>query len=478
MSRPQHLLHRVRERAQLSVDDMAALVAMDPSKIEALERGHPYVEQEILERYALGLGTTTEALLADEEPSAVAMLFRSMRANGTELANFADSGLQDVLGTFVRCVRNIAGLQRKVDPQPHKLAWRERIRTEGLAPRVALHEQARRLAGEFRRYLGMPLDAPIASMRALAEDLGITTLFVEIEDEQVARTFDGAALMDPDPAILVNLASGGDKWWRTRMTIAHELCHLLHDRDALDPANPRKFFLLSPHLPERGQPSPWQLTEHFEDLEARASSFAGELLAPAAAIEQLLAGQDPTRVESIKLVGDHFMIGATTAINRLRDTFRLSQEQRLGMASRMRKAGLAGKLVTLRAGPHPDAVPPGAHLPGPEFTALVLRALSTGAIDAIEARAHLGLRLTDQLPDVAGLPASQRAPMMTATQRARTVAEQHLRRVDAHDELTLGELAEEGDGWRVEVFRRRPAGGSEPIGELEISEEFMVRGSM
>lgn len=468
-----HVLRRVREHAGLNVDEMATLVHLTPEAIEALERGGPYVKQDVLERYAVALGMSTDAVLAGEEPGAVAMLFRSMRAHGTSLDVFAGSGLQDVLGLFVRAVRDMARLRDSLGETSRRLRWLDGIPARPLPTHAQLHEQAHRLAAELREFLGIAPDAPIESMRTLAGQLGIATLFVEIEDEQVGQRFDGAVLLDPDPAILVNLVSGGHKWWRTRMTIAHEICHLLHDREALDPSRPRKFFLLSPRT-ERGQAPPWQLTEHFDDVEARANSFAGELLAPSHAVRQLLGGQDPTRLEAIKRVGDHFMIGATVAINRLRDTFQLSAEQRAQMQSSARAASLAGRLATGLPGAHPDAVTTGVGLPGPEFEALVLRALARGVIDPVAARAHLGLRMSDPLPPGPALSPRQCEPLLTPVERARNAAESYLFRRAPAGDVCLAGVEATAAGWSARVVR---LGGARPeaLGDLDVARDFTVR---
>lgn len=477
MPRPSPL-RRVRESAGLSVIETAELVDVSEAMLEELESRGRYVEPELLDRYANAFGMTKRALLAGQDAGAVAVLFRSMRAHEA-LEPLLSSGVQEALGGFVRAVRERAEVRRLLGEQtePRRLAWLEQISPAGLRAPEELHAQARQLAAQFRAYLGIDPVEPIASMLAVAQAVGVTVMFVEADDEPDGPAVDGAALLDPDPAILVNLpAGGGAAWWRTRMIVAHELCHLLHDRGSLAQSG-REFFIFSPHRPghARRSGSQWQLVDRFQDMEMRANAFAGELLAPSPGVRSLVGDDDPTALAVIQRISDHFMIGMTTAVNRLRDTFQLSSEQRKAMERRVRRAQIFAGPTSAAPQSHPDANLRGSTLRDAEFEGLVLRALAAGRLDPIAARDYLGLRLSDPLPESPSLPPQVREPLLTSEHRARHAGERFLRRDAGDPRLCLGALEGTTDGWRAAILERTDRGTFRERGAVLISNTFAVK---
>lgn len=467
-------LRRLRESAGLSAFEFAELVGLDPANVEAYERGERYIERYVFEQCANTFGMTRRALLAGEDPGAVAVLFRAMHANQA-LAPLVSSGIQEALGSFVRAVRERTEVRRLLGEEspPERLAWLERI--PPAPPAHDLHKQARDLAQQLRAYLRLEPHTPIRSMLEIARSLGITVLFVVADEEAVAPEFDGAALLDPDPAILVNLpAGGGPTWWRTRMIVAHELCHLLHDRRSLSPSKQRSFFLFSPRLPRSRHKYtvPWQLVERFQDMEMRANAFAGELLAPAAAVRALVGSSDPTGIVVIQQVSDHFGIGTTTAVNRLRDTFALSGEVRETMLRRVQQERLFGAYAQAKVAEHPDANPPGSTLHDDEFQALVLRAVAARKLNPVAAREYLGLRLSDPLP--LPLDPARAAPLLTPEHRARNAGTRYLHRELRDPTLCLGALHETAEGWWAPILRLSDDGTLREDGELRISREYTI----
>lgn len=465
---PAQPLLRARERAGFSIDEMARLVGLEPSRLPGLERGDTYPPPELVERYALVLGLSVREFLAGEEPTSVAMLFRRMSREGGPFSQTIDSDMAYALGEFVRVARDVARLRFMLaeGPRPQQLAWLDRFEPRALVPRPELYMQAAEMASSVRAYLGLTDDDEIVSMRALVEQLGILTMFVE--PDQIDRDIDGASMLDPHPAILVNLVAGGDKFWRTRMTLAHELCHLVFDRAELDPAQARKFFIFSPKGRGHKQQTSLHLFDHFEDLEARANAFAGELLAPATGIRRRLRALDPTSPESVSRIIAAYKIGKETAINRLKNVFGLSEAQRQWMlAQPTREAWSAGE--------HPDSVrPSGTQLRDAAFIDLVSRALAASRIDAIEARALLNLRLSDPLPEHAALTPQQRAPLRAGDSLARSAAENLLlQRVGL--EYFVHSVEPTGDGWRAQILRREPDGRFVPIGALYLGPDLALR---
>jgi len=462
---PRQPLLAAREHARLSLEEMASLVGLPLAEVSALEASTQYLPPEIVERYALALGMSGRELLRGGEPSAVALLFRRIRQDEGALAS---PETHRSLGDFVRCARDYARLQGLLmeGPRPEQLRWLDFFAPEPLLPRPELFGQARRLASMVRKYLGLDHLAVIASMRRLVEDLGIVTMFVE--PEQLDPHIEGASLLNPLPAILVNLVGGGDHWWHTRMVMAHELCHLIFDRAALNPENPGKFFVFSPYRSESRPGTPWHLFEHFEDLEARANAFAGDLLAPTSGVEHLIGRDDPTTLDAINRISDHYQIGSETAINRLQNTFRLNYEQRSQMLSRFNLARATGARRPPRFPPHADAVATGAQLRDTQFTTTVMRVFRAGKIDEIEARAYLNLRLSDPLPD------SAQPAVLSGDLKVRRAAERHLYRSASLDNFIRS--IEHIDGvWHVQVDRRGPEGASIPAGGFRMGPDLSLR---
>ena len=142
---------------------------------------------------------------------------------------------------------------------------------------------------------------------------------------------DGASTLHPRPAILVNLVSGGRCWWRTRMTLAPELAHILFDLEG----DQRTLF--SPPMSDWAKARTagrWRICERFDDIEVEADKFAACLLAPRDEVAAVAERLDPTGDLAIAAVGERFGVGKVVAINRLQVCFGLSQEERQRMVER------------------------------------------------------------------------------------------------------------------------------------------------
>lgn len=125
------------------------------------------------------------------------------------------------------------------------------------------HEQGYSLAEQFREALDNPAE-PL-DVEALLQKIGVDVDDVDLGDPSV----DGATVWTGDhgPVILVNARGHRTEApWARRMTLAHELCHLLVDRSVAT-----ELMVAS---------TPWAPPE----LERRANAFAAELLLPKAAI--------------------------------------------------------------------------------------------------------------------------------------------------------------------------------------------------
>ncbi|MCC6554056.1 MAG: ImmA/IrrE family metallo-endopeptidase [Polyangiaceae bacterium] len=471
------VLRTARERAHLSQQTMAGLIGIDASSIERLERGEQAASPELLDRYAQLFGLHLEQLMDGEAAHAPAMLlFRYLHQRGPDAEALAEIGAYPVLGEFLRSVRDVAELRMLLGEAAGPDAALEvlaGLRARPLAELEGreLFREAGWLAKAVRHKLNLGV-APIPSMIELLEQrLGVELFWVS--PDQLDADIDAACTLLPIPAVMVNLVGGEGRWWRTRMTLAHELCHLLFDRSRLDPAWPRGLFLFSPRrgddgLREDRQPH-IRLPDELEHAERRANAFAACLLAPDEGVRALVNGLGPTTEEAVTAVCQHYQIGRTTAINRLHGVYDLSRQERLFMLTRASGADLPSE--------HPDRVEPAQSLRSDHLQDLALRALGAGRISRTRARAYLRLRPTERLPEHPSLDEAARAPLRTPEDLVAAAALRHLQG-DASTAgcYPFGLSPVEGGGWRVEVAEPAARAGDPPRrrGHLRLSQGLSV----
>lgn len=142
------------------------------------------------------------------------------------------------------------------------------------------YEEGYRLAEDCRDELGIEPDQVFVDMEAVLEQLGISVVAQEFETNAIR----GVAVAGEAyaPAVLVNTTSFYNKNDAgRRFTLAHELCHILHDR-----TRARKLSHLS---------GPWASAR----TEKRANAFAAMFLAPPSAIRQRLTAITPEAVRQL-----------------------------------------------------------------------------------------------------------------------------------------------------------------------------------
>lgn len=468
MDREAKILKQARLGLDLSPREMADLVGLEEPHVEALEAGTAEASTDQLDRYARVFGLSLRRFLAGGAESAPpSVLFRSLRAEGQCFEDLLQTGASSVLGEFLRCTAEVAELETLLGEAENRMA-RELGGFAAEAPPEAplLYRQAERLALDVRHRLGLGLE-PVPSMIELVQDrLGVTLFWVGPDD--LDRDIDGASACAPTAAILVNLVGGAECWWRSRMTLAHELCHLLFDLNQPAPAA-RRAFLYSPHRVERveGHRRGLELPKDLEQTEQRANAFAAHFLAPPEAVRATIRALSPISDEAVNAVCRRFQIGRVTAVNQITNTYRLSKEERLSMVARDPSAVLPQQ--------HPDAlVRPGLH--AGRLRDLALRALGAGRIGGARARQFLGLSSSDSLPALEGLSEAQRAPMHTPEHRALLAAQRYLAQRADLGGYFVARVLREGDSFRVEVEYADEASWSAPVarGHLIVSAGFEV----
>lgn len=456
MLREAEIVKQARETAQLSVQQMASLVSLDEGELCGIEGGARRPSFEVLERFARVFGLSLPRFLGGAAATAPAtILFRSLSSTGPSLEDLVESGSADTLGEFLRCASDAAELRALLGDDTHAAT---RVPALCEPPVAALPTQAESLAIAVRKQLGLDL-APIDSMVSLLRDqLGVMLFWVH--PDELDRDIDAASVRLPQPAVLINLVGGAELWWRTRMSLAHELCHLVADL-APGAASGARAYLYSPHRhtePKRGRPR-MALPSDIEILERRANMFAAHFLAPGDAIRELVGDRSPMSDETVARVCSRFQIGQTTAINQLKHVFGLSKDERAAMLERSR-----GQLL-------PPSHPDGVAQPGLRqgvLCDLVSRALGCGLISKTRAREYLALSNSAPLP-ARSFTEDDARPLLDAEHLALVRAQRHLIQHHPTRQLYPATVHRQGERFVVKIAQAATEGEPREVGHLVVS---------
>ena len=462
-------LRGFREAANLTIEQMALFLPIPPDDLVAVEEGDTSPSLTLLKEYAQIAGVELNALLTqpllNTPPT---LLFRSMPDRELSVEEIANTGTHLILGEFLRASGRVLELRTTLNRRAN-LTWLEEDWAQTAKPDAlhdlsrpeALFEAARFASGWLREALSLG-DAPISSMRELLQTLDVAVFFIDPDD--LDRNIEGASTLSPTPSILTNLIGGAESWWRTRMTLAHELGHLLLDLPS-QRAQGEAPLMLSPVVrPRSGTlPRPWQLLPAHEAIERRANAFAAYLLAPEEAIRELIGPNDPTTGDSIASTAKHFGLGRIAAINVLTYAFGLSDQARYDMLHNTRtppwsfEERFAGDRQPIEVG-----------LYGGDLQRLTLEALGAGHIDRVQARRVLNIPTTEPLPDASTLTPSHTAPLRPHDDLVRRAVER------AHPGLYGGDVSKGPGGWRVELLELDAQREPHPIGFARVSFDLQV----
>lgn len=255
----QTIQQRIRQRRKAfgaSIGEMAEWAGLPAKRWESIESGQSFSVAE-LGRVARALAVDPGTFLRGEEGSPGRSVARFRQAAGSvpesRMLEARTLALAAELG-------RIGGALHRLLAKPLPLA--EIRRTSPISEREDPWKQGYRLGAAARKSLAIPV-GPIVDLQATLESLGlhIATLPFSHEDIDAASLMEDGAM----PVILLNRDSPRvASTLPRRATMAHELCHLLHDAGEHD---------LETRL--SGQESP------FDDVvERRARAFAPAFLAP------------------------------------------------------------------------------------------------------------------------------------------------------------------------------------------------------
>lgn len=418
----------VRRAAGLHRETLARMTGLTVGRLEEIEAG-AHARPEELDAWARAFGVRIQDLSgADPESWPLSRLaFRAANEGAPALDALIEDGSYQVLGDFLRCVAEVDELEGYLG---HSRKALPRLRVpSGWADEPPWG--ADRLAAQVREAFGISATKPIGSLTALLRDeLGVACFFVT--PEELAPSIDAASSRYPRPAVLVNLIEGEHAFWRTRMSLAHELCHLLVDQSEADPAN------VSPHSSFRGR---YEYFQDFRLIEARANAFAAHLLAPDAGVKEAVGTRRPSSEDAIVAVSQTFGIGRVTAISRLKHVFGLGDQARERMIKRAHSSWVPGEGFEEEA---PVGLRDGVLLD------LATEAYSKGLIDAVDIRRRLEIELIEELPDRPELSAQERAPVRDAETQVLSVVGSFLVENDVRGAVPVRPRRTD-DGWTVEL---------------------------
>lgn len=333
MTSTSQALEEARAELKLPLDRFAEVIGVSLEDLERAQRGDVGAGRNALLGASEVFGVEMSEFMdggATGRPST--MLLRSFidHADPATFEELVHRGVHRELGRLVRHVRRKAWLRDALGVLQSKPPFEIPVESRPIAEGSRPPHGADQLAALVRARLGLD-ERPVPCMLELARDhLGIDVQFTHSLWERI----DGASIsIGSARCILVNLARRGSRWWRTRTTIAHELCHLCFDGGlfAGTPGGPLVIF--SPAAghsgPRRQEPRFGQRHSIFLNVEQRANAFAAYFLAPPGAVKALFAHRTPARTsETVEQVAHHFGLSPLTAVNVLTNVYGWSDQER------------------------------------------------------------------------------------------------------------------------------------------------------
>lgn len=156
-----------------------------------------------------------------------------------------------------------------------------------------------RLAEKARKILNLEPEEPIPNLRRLIED----ELRIPLVETELGATLAGATIAIGDHrGIVVNIQGRNENVWVRRMTLAHELGHLLWD-----PVQKLESLMVDNYDDVEGLPG-----RPLDPVEIRANAFAVAFLAPPGVVESMVRGARDAW-DAITEISERFGISITAS---------------------------------------------------------------------------------------------------------------------------------------------------------------------
>lgn len=282
----QYLTNRVidlRHLLQVTQTDLASSIDIDASYVSKMEQGTRALTREIAERLSLRYQLPMSFFLAEDPlPNVAAPTFRKKANTSVREAN------------YVHVLQKLAmRLFHQVSIDTEYLTWNHPIPHEVTDPEAA--------ASLAREHFGLSPTEPVRNVTRLLERSGIAVIssLDPTGDEQLAKRYHGVSRPNQDdnrPLVALFDTGRGDV---NRLTLAHELGHIVLDRYADG---------LAPH-----------------ERETRAFRFAGAFLLPAAIVADWITPDLP--LSGYLAIKSQYGISASAAIRRGLDLGLVTQDR-------------------------------------------------------------------------------------------------------------------------------------------------------
>lgn len=368
------LLRKIRSQLGFELEEVAAAAGWPRAHLRDLEATDD-LDTEEAERLSDLYGVAVDQLLAGGEPKAppVAVLLRAQ-------ADALDADSRFKIAECVTVARHARELEQLLGSSDFKRSLaRFRASADYSHPSKGTPE---RLASAARESLELG-DAPVRSISTqILRRLSILSIWVRLPSWIDALSFENA---DTGPVIISNTDGEhmGTAFGR-RVSWAHELCHLFHDRPKLQKL--RGFCVMAQHGREHASRA--------YQIERRARAFAAYFLAPRRAFEATWAAGEGVELDArARRAMETFGIGYEATRSHLKNL------ELLDMRVELARVPVSAPASWDQADPGPDVDPlaAAAGLPpqrGGALFLLVIEALSKGLISESAARETLRLPMS------------------------------------------------------------------------------------
>jgi len=298
------------ERVRGFISAVRSIIHKDPDEqaawfVEAHQQDvKPHRIVDFIHRYATTVDRDiADALFKDEVDNGYIKAF-SQAALMFSSAN-PQIGDNDLLHIADVLVQSFSGLR---DPA----ALRPLVRQEGVSPDRPPFREGYDLALDLLEQLKLPkADEASVDVEKIVKMLNIRVVRRQLVDSRIR----GLTIAGPTtwPTVLVNMTHPANKnFGGERFSIAHELCHVLYDREY-----GRGVALAS---------GPWAP----EALERRANAFAAMVLMPPAVIDRAItiSQEPPQGLSGIKKIADLMQTGVMTTVEHLTNIGRIDEPDR------------------------------------------------------------------------------------------------------------------------------------------------------
>jgi Zn-dependent peptidase ImmA (M78 family)/transcriptional regulator with XRE-family HTH domain len=297
-----------REQLGLSVTDIASYAHVKASDVADIENPKSRKPIRLLEKVAAVLGLDERLISYSPGAGGDAQLSVRLRELGAQTERFsAKTVLAFHEAAWVILTED--RLKRWVKSSMSKPVWQQ-FSPSGIYgdSRYPAWRHGYHLAHETRKILGFEDEAPIKSFRNLFMSLDLPLVQVAI-----TKSIAGATLANGDSrGVVVNTVGANDNVWVRRVTMAHELGHLLWDPEInLNKVRVDKYVDIEKDT-----------TIITDFVEQRANAFAVEFLAPQDVVKGIYHDHSD-KAEAVKEIMNHFGISYTSVCHHIRNAFGL-----------------------------------------------------------------------------------------------------------------------------------------------------------